>query len=718
MSVIQDIREKYAKWAVVAIALALLGFILTDYLSTQGKISGGNSTILGTVNGEKIEYIAFENKLRTIEQQAEAQGQQLGENERNQNIERLWTQEVESIIMKAEFEKLGATIGKKELNDWLFGANPPQDLKQRFSNESGMYNAAAAQDAINQMKRSANQADKAQLNNYIEAIEYSRLTEKFNSLLSNTVYIPKWFVEKQNAEASGLASISYVNYSYASIADSLVSVSNKEIEEYINKNKEQYKQEESRNISYIVFSASPTAEDTAAVKTQVGALRAEFETAKEPAAFLARFGSAIQYFDGYTGKSKIEVPEKDSIFSLSKDGVYGPYLDNSSFAMAKLIDVKQMPDSVKARHILIKTTDPQSGQMVLADSIAKQRIDSIETAIKGGASFDELAKKLSDDKGSGEKGGLLSNPSNAATNYYTNGQMVKEFNDYSFEGKTGEKKVVKTVFGYHLMEILDQKSFQPHYKVAYFAKNIVASDETDRVALNNASRFAGESRNLKAFDENYEKTLLTQGYQKLIATNIKPTDFSIEGISSFGLSRQLVREIYKADKGDVLQQQRVGDKYIVVAVTETFKEGTMPAATARLSVEPILKNKKKVELIKKKIGNITTLEAAAASAQTEVATIDSMRFTGSQLGFEPKIVGAAFNINNKGKLISEPIGGTSAVYLVRINDISSTSVPTETIEEQQKQLRDKNKQMAMFYSQPTQVLKKIAKIKDNRRNFY
>jgi peptidyl-prolyl cis-trans isomerase D len=74
MSVIQDIREKYAKWAVVAIALSLLGFILTDYLSTRGKISGGNSTTLGSVNGEKIEYVEFENKLRAIEQQAQAQG--------------------------------------------------------------------------------------------------------------------------------------------------------------------------------------------------------------------------------------------------------------------------------------------------------------------------------------------------------------------------------------------------------------------------------------------------------------------------------------------------------------------------------------------------------------------------------------------------------------------------------------------------------------------
>lgn len=718
MSVIQDIREKYAKWAVVAIALALLGFILTDYLSTRGKVAGGDSTILGSVNGKKIEYISFENKLRLMEQQAQAQGQQVGEAERKQNIERLWSQEVEQIIMTAELEKLGINIGKKELNNWLFGANPPQDLKQRFSDESGAYNAAAAQDAINQMKRSANQSDRAQLDNYIEAIEYSRQIEKYNSLLSNTVYYPRWYIEKQNAEESGIAKISYVSYPYTKIADSTVRISDKEIAEHIKKNKDQFKQEESRSITYVAFSASPTAADTAEVRMQVTALKPEFETAKEPAAFLARFGSSMQYADAYFGKSQIQVPNKDSIFSLAKNEVYGPYIDNSSVVMAKLIDIKTMPDSVKARHILVQTTDPQRGQLMLEDSIAKKRIDSIELAIKGGANFELLAKQYSDDKGSGEKGGVLSNPSNAATNYFNIGQMVKEFNDFCFEGKTGDKKVVKTVFGYHYIEILDQKSFQPHYKIAYFAKSIVASDETDGAALNEASKFTSESRTLKAFDENFEKNLAPKGYQKMFASNIKPTDNEIEGISSFGLSRQLVREIYKAKGGEVLQQHRVGDQYIVAAITDIIKEGTMPVNQARVTVEPILKNKKKAELIRERLGKITSLEAVAASIQENITTIDSLKFTGSQIGFEPKVVGASFNIANKGKLISEPITGNSAVYVVRVDDLMSTSITTASFEDQKRELRSRGMQMARFYSQPIQVLKKVAKIKDNRRNFY
>ncbi|HET6723743.1 MAG TPA: SurA N-terminal domain-containing protein, partial [Chitinophagaceae bacterium] len=136
MSVIQSIREKYAKWAVVAIALALLGFILTDYFQAKERMGPGNSSTLGSVNGKKIDWVDFETRLKAMDEQAQAQAQQQGreisEAERQQNNERLWNQDVEEIIMASEFKKVGIDIGKKEFNDYLFGQNPPADLRQRF----------------------------------------------------------------------------------------------------------------------------------------------------------------------------------------------------------------------------------------------------------------------------------------------------------------------------------------------------------------------------------------------------------------------------------------------------------------------------------------------------------------------------------------------------------------------------------------------------------
>lgn len=728
MSVIQSIREKYAKWAVIAIALALLGFILTDYFQAKNRMGPGNSTTLGSVNGKKIDYIDYESKLKTLNDRSQAQAQQQGrdvnESETYQNNESLWNQEVEQIVMASEFEKTGINVGKKELNDWLFGQNPPTDLRQRFADQGGNYDAAAAQNAINQMKRSTVKGEKEQLDMYISSLEYSRKLEKFNSLLNNSVYYPKWYVEKQNTEAAGIARVSFVKHPYTSIADSTIKITDTEIEDYVSKHKDLFKQEENRSIAYVVVDAAPTAADSVAARERLSGLKAELTTTTEPARLLAREGTTLPFFDGYVGKSQIQVPDKDSIFILDKGAVYGPYLDQNSYVLAKLIDYKPMPDSVKSRHILIQTMNPQTGQQLLDDSTAKKRIDSIFAAIKGGAKFDSLAVKYSDDKGSGAKGGVLSNPQNPATDYYTINQMVKEFNDFSFEKKVGDRDIVKTVFGYHLIEVLDQKNFQPHYKVAYLAKTILASDQTEQTALEEASKFASESKDLKTFNDNIAKS--NGRLAKMEAAGIKPNDIYVQGLETYGSTRTLVREIYKADRGDVLKQERVGNvrtgyKYIVAIVTDVLEEGTQPAYIARPTVERMLRDKKKAEQIKKMIGNVTTLEAVAATLKDSIVTADSIRMTGGMNLVDPKVLGAIFNGANKGKVITEPIPGRDAVYVVKVEDISTTSINAD-IKMQQDQMRQRNIQIRSNpyntqYS-PVSVLRKTAKIKDNRHNFY
>src|SRR5688572_12726780 len=127
MSVIQSIREKYAKWAVVAIALALLGFILTDYFQAKERMGPGDSTTLGTVNGKKIDWNNFELKLKGINEEtqrnARSMGRQVSEAEVQQNNEQLWNNEVEQIIMVPEFKKAGIRseerrVGKDGRTRW------------------------------------------------------------------------------------------------------------------------------------------------------------------------------------------------------------------------------------------------------------------------------------------------------------------------------------------------------------------------------------------------------------------------------------------------------------------------------------------------------------------------------------------------------------------------------------------------------------------------
>jgi peptidyl-prolyl cis-trans isomerase D len=230
--------------------------------------------------------------------------------------------------------------------------------------------------------------------------------------------------------------------------------------------------------------------------------------------------------------------------------------------------------------------------------------------------------------------------------------------------------------------------------------------------------FAGDSRDVKSFDANFEKNLKPKGYNKLIAAEIQPNDYEVQGI---GLSRQLIKAIYNADKGEVLQPYRVGENYVVAAVTEVNPEGTSSVSSARSIVEPILRNLKKGEQIKQKIGKITTLEAASTATAQPIQIADSLRFSGASnpaLGFEFKVVGAAFNPANKGKVVPQAIEGQSGVYVIRVDNITTTPVAAANIVEQKRVLQAQARQGMMYRNNPTDVLKKSAKIKDDRAKFY
>jgi parvulin-like peptidyl-prolyl isomerase len=106
-------------------------------------------------------------------------------------------------------------------------------------------------------------------------------------------------------------------------------------------------------------------------------------------------------------------------------------------------------EQVKARHILIAfegSAAAQPEKPKLTDEQAKAKADALHKQIAGGASFEELAKKESDDTGSGALGGELGE--------FGRGQMVKEFEEAVFAAKDGElTPVVRTQYGYHVIRV-------------------------------------------------------------------------------------------------------------------------------------------------------------------------------------------------------------------------------------------------------------------------
>lgn len=712
MSIIQSIRDK-AAWIIIgAIALALIAFIVQDAFQNRNMFDGPTNT-LGVVNGTKISATEFEERYKRAEELYRQRGYQMNDMMRQDIRESLWNEYVDEAIMKDRYEDLGIQVTDKELSDILYGNNPPQDLRQQFTDpNTGQYDANAAYQQIQALRKQKNTPQYASFfGQYLPALAKSRQKEKYISLLGGSVYVPKWLVEKTVSDNSLKSSITYVNVPFTTIADSAVKVSDEEVKAYINARPDEFKvEEDTRSIEYVMFDAGPTAADSAAILSQVEAVKSEFGSTTDIEAFLIRNGSESNYVDAFTLKSKINSQQADSIVALGEGQVGGPYLENGNYTLVKMIAKRNLPDSVKVRHILIKTGD--QGRPTLADSIATKRIDSIVNAIRGGASFGDMVIKYTDDEGSKTTGGEYEFTSSQFSG------LSKEFAEVAFYGVAGDKKIVKVenpaYSGYHYIEVISQKNFEPAYKFAEFIKAIVPSDETQNRVSGLASQFAAESRSKSDFDENVKKNR----YNKLIATDLKPLDASINGLGS---SREVVRWTFENKPGTVAETPfQVEDKFVVPVVTRVFEKGLMTVEKARPMVESIIRNQLKGKQIAAKINNATSVQAAAQATSQQVATADSIMFNSNfipNVGQEPKVIGAAFNKAYQSKA-SPAIIGNGGVFVLQINSISAEANAGGDVRDQQIELTQMQQRA---YSDPriiNEILKKTVKIKDERHKFF
>ena len=712
MQIIQSIRDKGAALIIVVIALSLIGFILMDAKSgsNSSMFGGGNSSTIGKVNGEAIERDEFNKR---VEQEENKKSQQTGKQptgaEASAIREQVWNQMVAEKVFYRETEKIGINLSSRELSTLLMSndqTNPFMQEKGLLDPATGKLDVAKAQEALANIKKFKGEKRDMIDAQIIEPLKLSTAVSKYSGLLSAAVYYPTWMQQKESAEAKSFAVISYVGIPYNEISDSTVKVTDNDINDYVAKRKDLFKQEAGRTISYLTFSQLPSAADSMKAKQMTEELKASFAADTNAKAFVARNTSAVDFSDEYLPLSKIRSTAKDTIAKQGINTVYGPFVDGQNYSLAKVLGTKTLPDSVKARHILIAVNDPQTGKVIMADSAAKKLADSILTAVKGGADFGALAIKYSADAGSGAKGGDLGT--------FGYGAMVPEFNMFTFTKSAGDKAVVKTQFGYHVIDIVSQKDFKPAYKIAFVAKPIVPSDETINAASLAATK-ASANKNAKELADYSAKNGLKMIEMPI---TIKENDYAIGNMQD---ARSLVLWAFKAKKGDVSDPITIGNDFVVATVNKIYKEGTQDAATARPSAEAAVRNKKKANIIMAKLGGGPSLETAAAAYNKTVtmAGADSSITMAANIingvGAESKLIGASFNTANQSKA-SGPIAGATGVYVIKVNSIQQKADPAPEAKASATaaRLNTLRQQAGNWF----EALKKQSDIKDNRSKFF
>ena len=710
MQIIQSIRDKGAAIVIVVIALSLIGFILMDAKQGSNKLFGSTSNTVGSVNGDEIELAEFNKRVKEAEDmQAQRSGQRPSGAQTYQIRDQMWNQITAERLFFTEAKKVGIDFTAKELTYILLSndqSNPflqEASLKDSITGQLDIKKAQAALTNIKKLKGEQRDNVNAQI---VDPLKLNNTIAKYSGLLNASTYYPTWMQKKESEETVAFSTISYVTVPYSEILDSTIKVTDEDINGYVAKHKEQFKQEAGRNISYVSFSQLASKEDSLIVYNSMLELKTAFELDSNAKAFVARNSSTIDFNEDFSPKSKLNQIFADTLVNTPAGKVFGPYVDKGNYVLAKIISSKTIADSVKARHILIGTNNPQTGAPLMDDSAAKKLADSIEVAVKGGADFAVLASKYSTDLSNKDKAGDLGT--------FGYGTMVPEFNEFCFSKTPGSKGVVKTQFGYHVIDLISQKDFKPAYKIAYMAKEIGASD----VTINKASLEATKASALKSKEE-LEKFIKKSGLSLVSApAMLKENDYQIGNIQE---ARGIVRWAFEAKKGDVSEPFSVGDQFIVAVLDKINEKGTQDAETARSGCESIIRNKKKADIIIQKIGSNPTLESAAQvyNKTIQTAGADTTLFINSQIingvGMEAKIIGAAFNKAYQSK-VSPLIDGTTGVFILKVNAIQSK--PSLTPEAIAQQITNKTGTLRSQTNGWYEGLRKQANIVDERSKHF
>jgi len=709
MAIIQTIRDKYAKLAGGVIVLALVGFILMDY----GKGGGpSQSTTVGEINGEEIDYTDYEAAIRQQEEQFKMQnpGASIDDQTQAQIRDQVWQQMVNTALMNDIQERLGIQVTEAELNDLLTGPRPDPTVRQAFTNpQTGQFNPQEVAASIAQMKKDPQAA--AQWQAFEQDLLKRRAESKFNALVAGAIYTPKFVLDDQYKMRNSTASIDFVKLPYTLVADDQVKTTDEEIKKYMEQHRARFEvKEPSRSVEYVSFNVVPSSEDSTVVRGTLEQLKAELETTTDLETFVNRNSETQIPVNYYTAEQLKTIPNAAELQTAAVGTVVGPFYDGQGFAIAKVADKKSFPDSVKVRHILVKTAD--QGAQVLDDAAAKSRIDSVVAAVNAGVPFDTLVQLYSDDAGSLATGGvydfaLVQKPG-----------ISKEFGDFAFEGRSGQSKVVKvenpSYAGYHYIEILSQGTPAPVTKVAFVSKSLNANNTTYNAIYSEATQFAANARTAADFD----KTVKEKGLMPGFADNLNENSFLV---GNLGSSRELVKWVYGAKEGDVSPIFTIGNQFVVAKLKGIMNAGLAPInEQTRPQLTALVQRAKKAKILLDRSKGKANLQAIAEAEQQQVGHADSINFVQSfvpGLGLEPKVAGFAYNPNLKINTLSPGIEGNDGVYYINLTARTFAAESTDRNYNIERQMLEMN----MRNSGPSMILNAIREastVKDTRSEVY
>jgi peptidyl-prolyl cis-trans isomerase D len=708
MATLEKIRSK-AGLLVGIVGLALFAFIIGDFLNSGSTFFRQSQEQVASVDGKGINIQDYQNRVEEMTEVYKMQsgGSSLQEEMMVQIRQSVFDTMVREIVLNKSAGQLGMEVSPEELFDMVQGENISPMIQQMpmFQNEQGAFNKTALLNflkAINDISiyPADQQSQLITLRNFWlfweKNIKLQRLEQKYTDLLSKAVSANK--LDARNAFEAGAetSDMAYAVQSYSTIPDSAVTVSESEVKKLYNQRKETYKQRESKVIDYIAVDIVPSTEDFEQARVEMESLREEF-AASGNVADLVNENSDIPYADVFFSENAFDPDLKQFAVTARIGAIEGPTFANNTYRMFKLIDQTVAPDSVLVSHIMI------AGQ---SEAQLAAKADSLKEVLKNGGDFAALAQEFSVDQ-SASKGGELG--------WFTEATALRslneEFKDAIFSAGLNEIKVVKSMYGTHLVKVTDKTEAITKYKVADIDRLVSPSSETYSNLYNSLNQYISINNTPDKFSAGAQDA----GYSIQADVTLTATDQTVGMISG---SRAVVRWAFEHKRGNLSDIIECSDKFVVAMVKGTIPKGYRSLNSVSASLRLELSSQKKGGMIadQLKAKNLTTLSAYAEAMNTK---IDSVRYIGfntpriSGIGMEPRL-NALISLSEPGKL-SQPVIGNSGVYVFEVTQKAKGAKEYDE-EEQLNTLNLSN--TYRFGYQAVQSLIDKAEISDNRIRFY
>ncbi|MDB4176761.1 SurA N-terminal domain-containing protein [Schleiferiaceae bacterium] len=633
MATIQRIRQR-SGLLVVVVFVALIAFLLGDLFRSGGSKFFGDPNVIGTVNGRDI---TRQELSQGMEELRAGNPEQYANTTSIQLANFVWNNIVTEELLSAELSAAGMSVSEQEI---YFDIITNPNIRQNFAGANGQFDENMFKSYIAQVRDNRDASEQSvemwtQWLSFERAVANQAQNFKYTNAIEKAIFMPAGLAETEINRGDAQHPAQYVYVPYIDVNEDEINVSDEDAKRYFNAHKEDFSQEEGRNIEFINFPLAPSESDREGVRAELASLSFEWLNVEDDSVFVNQH-SDVRFQSEYYTTTELVGTGLDTLVDGQSVGFQkGPIDLGGAFAVVKLVDRKTVPDSVKARHILI----PFAGATRADASVtrnpqeAKVLADSLFAYLEGNPSaFESVSEAFSSDVVAKEKGGDLG--------YFSRGSMAKPFENFCFFRKNGSMGVVPTQFGWHVIQVTDQKGANDVYKIGQIIREILPSDETIQTLYNQASGYAAEAQTA----EDYRALATEKGFFLRPARNLGRFE---EVVSGLGTARRVVRWAWDDDReeGNIGLLENDGNGYVVVVLTDKLEEGTSLFEMVQAQCLEAAKKDAKKALVLERLENASagaaTIEAVATAAGKEVRTLSFRisQFNISGVGNEAKVVG-------------------------------------------------------------------------------